>query len=99
MTYVEGYYAESSGVDDYARVDGYVVQRHCPHLKADLVRFGTVGDGVLTCQLHGWEFELATGRCLTSDDRKLVSRPERQGDAEDAAQDAAYPQITAPTVH
>jgi UDP-MurNAc hydroxylase len=91
MTYVEGYYAESSGVEDYAQVDGYVVQRHCPHLKADLVRFGTVRDGVLTCQLHGWEFELATGRCLTSDDRKLLSRPCR-------TEDAGYPQITAATV-
>jgi UDP-MurNAc hydroxylase len=102
MTYVEGYYAESSGVEDYARVDGYVVQRHCPHLKADLVRFGTVRDGVLTCHLHGWEFELATGRCLTSDDRKLLSRPcrtEGSGDgAADAAADAAYPEITAPTL-
>jgi UDP-MurNAc hydroxylase len=103
MTYVEGYYAESAGVDDYAQADGYVVQRHCPHLKADLVRFGTVRDGVLTCQLHGWEFELATGRCLTSDDRKLLSRPCRTGGAdvnsEDAAVDAAYPEITTPTAH
>jgi len=99
MTYVEGYYAESSGVEDYARIDGYVVQRHCPHLKADLVRFGTVSDGVLTCQLHGWEFELATGRCLTSDDRKLLSRPCRQGDGEEAAQDASYPEIAAPARH
>jgi UDP-MurNAc hydroxylase len=46
---------------------------------------------VLTCQLHGWEFELATGRCLTSDDRKLLSRPCR-------TEDAGYPQITAATV-
>lgn len=99
MTYVEGYYAESSGVEDYARVDGHVVQRHCPHLKADLVRFGTASDGVLTCQLHGWEFELATGRCLTSDDRKLLSRPCREGDADEAAQDASYPEIAARTLH
>jgi UDP-MurNAc hydroxylase len=98
MTYVEGYYAESTGVEDYARAEGYLIQRHCPHLKADLVRFGTLGDGVLTCQLHGWEFELATGRCLTSDDRKLEARPcgtvgTAQGDA-----DAAFPEITARTV-
>ena len=99
MTYVEGYYAESSGVEDFARADGYVIQRHCPHLKADLVRFGSVSGGVLHCQLHGWEFELATGRCLTSDDRKLVSRPCRQGDGDDAAQDASYPEISAPTPH
>ncbi len=26
---------------------------------------------MLTCSLHHWQFELATGRCLTSDDRHL----------------------------
>ena len=97
MTYVEGYYAESSGVEDYARVDGYVVQRHCPHLKADLVRFGTVRDGVLTCQLHGWEFELPTGRCLTSDDRKLAARACRPDETAEGAGDAQFPEITAVT--
>lgn len=97
MTYVEGYYAESSGIEDYARADGHVVQRHCPHLKADLVRFGTVRDGVLTCQLHGWEFELATGRCLTSDDRKLAARPCNPAGTPEGDADAAFPEITAPT--
>ncbi len=24
--------------------------------------------------MHGWQFELATGRCLTSDDRKLYAQ-------------------------
>jgi UDP-MurNAc hydroxylase len=89
MTYVEGYYAESSEVSDLARADGYVVQRHCPHLKADLTRFGTTADGVLTCQMHGWQFDLESGRCLTSDDRKLVSRPSKD------AEDAELPEIPA----
>jgi UDP-MurNAc hydroxylase len=88
MTYVEGYYAESSETSDFARADGHVIQRHCPHLKADLVRFGQLNDGVLTCQLHGWQFELATGRCLTSDDRKLFSKP--CGEVDDAAN---YPEV------
>ncbi|HEX6543639.1 MAG TPA: Rieske 2Fe-2S domain-containing protein, partial [Ktedonobacterales bacterium] len=47
----------------------------CPHLKADLSRFAHIEDGVLTCTLHGWQFELATGRCLTSDDRRLYAQP------------------------
>ena len=51
--------------------DGYSIQRRCPHLKADLTRFGSVEDGILTCSVHGWKFELATGRCLTSDDRQI----------------------------
>ena len=89
MTYVEGYYAESSEVSDLARADGYTVQRHCPHLKADLTRFGHVADGVLTCSMHGWQFDLASGRCLTSDDRKLVTRPAKE------PEDAELPEIPA----
>ena len=54
---------------------GYAIQRRCPHLKADLTRFGSVEDGILTCAMHGWRFELATGRCLTSDDRRLFCEP------------------------
>jgi UDP-MurNAc hydroxylase len=82
MTYVEGYYAESSEISDLARAGDYAVQRHCPHLKADLTRFGTVADGVLTCQMHGWQFDLASGKCLTSDDRRLVSRAATAEDGE-----------------
>jgi UDP-MurNAc hydroxylase len=89
MTYVEGYYAESSEVSDLARADGHAVQRHCPHLKADLTRFGTVEDGVLTCQMHGWQFDIDSGRCLTSDDRKLVTRPLK------LPEDAELPEVPA----
>jgi UDP-MurNAc hydroxylase len=38
--------------------------------------------------LHGWEFEIDNGRCLTSDDRKLVTRPASPDGA-----DAQYPRI------
>jgi UDP-MurNAc hydroxylase len=75
MQYVEGYYSERSPVQETWECEGYLIQRRCPHLKADLTRFGQVEDGVLTCQLHGWQFDLATGRCLTSDDRRLQSVP------------------------
>jgi UDP-MurNAc hydroxylase len=43
------------------------VQKRCPHLKADLSRFGTLDGDNLTCQMHGFRFDLRTGRCLTSD--------------------------------
>ena len=56
---------------------GYVMERCCPHRQADLCIFGEVGDGVLTCHLHGWQFDLETGRCLTADDRHLRVRPAR----------------------
>ena len=45
LQYAEGYYAEQSRVDELWRCDGYLVQRRCPHLKADLARFGEVEDG------------------------------------------------------
>ncbi|HEU0089191.1 MAG TPA: Rieske 2Fe-2S domain-containing protein [Pseudonocardiaceae bacterium] len=66
IDYVENWYEEQG--DDGADIglDGWRVQRRCPHLRADLARFGSICDGVLTCALHGWRFDLASGRCLTS---------------------------------
>jgi UDP-MurNAc hydroxylase len=62
------------------------VQRRCPRLKADLTRFGKIDDGVLTCQLHGWRFDLAGGKCLTSAGHELRAR--RADEPEPAAQPA-----------
>ena len=52
-----------------------MVERYCPHRQADLAVFGEIDGGVLTCTLHGWRFDLETGRCLTADDRQLRVRP------------------------
>jgi UDP-MurNAc hydroxylase len=52
----------------------WVVQRRCPHRNADLSVFGEVEDATLTCTLHGWRFDLATGRCLTAADHPLRVR-------------------------
>ena len=78
IAYAEGCYAEQVSEKEFFECDGYLVQRRCPHLKADLAQFGVVEDGVLTCRMHGWQFDLATGRCLTSDDRRLHSIPADQ---------------------
>ncbi len=78
LQYAEGWYAEQAPVQELIQMDGFLVQRRCPHLKADLAQFGEVEDGVLTCRMHGWQFDLATGRCLTSDDRRLHSIPADQ---------------------
>lgn len=75
MAYSERYYSESAPPLELWEAGGYAIQRRCPHLKADLIRFGSVEDGVLTCAMHGWQFELATGRCLTVDDRRLYCVP------------------------
>ncbi len=74
IEYAEGYYVEQRPDQQLIECEGYMIQRRCPHLKADLTRFGEVEGGVLTCTLHGWQFDMATGKCLTSDDRKLFSK-------------------------
>ncbi len=55
-------------------LDGWIVQRRCPHRNADLAVFGEIEGCTLTCTLHGWRFDLATGRCLTAADHQLRVR-------------------------
>ena len=57
--------------DEFFERDGWRIERWCPHRQADLTRFGEIDDGVLTCSLHHWRFDLETGDCLTSADRHL----------------------------
>jgi len=61
--------------DEEIELCGYVVDRYCPHRQADLSVFGEVSDGLLTCTLHGWQFDLATGDCLTATGNHLRVRP------------------------
>ena len=42
-------------------------------LKADLSKFGIVEGNTLTCNLHGWQWNLDNGRCLTSKGHELRS--------------------------
>ena len=72
MAYVETCLGTArGGRDEFFERDGWRIERWCPHRQADLAQFGEITDGVLTCSLHHWRFDLATGRCLTSDDRHL----------------------------
>jgi len=84
LQYAEGYYSEKTAVQQLWESHGYRIQRRCPHLKADLARFAKIENGVLTCTMHGWQFELATGRCLTSEGHplyaQLIEQPEPVAD-------------------
>ena len=79
LQYAEGWYdeheravdAEDIVMTDRSTGTQWQVQRRCPHLKADLTRFGIADNGTLTCQLHGWKFDMESGRCLTSVGHKL----------------------------
>ena len=71
IAYADGWFGEAH--DDTASItmDGWEIQRRCPHLKADLSRFGVVEDTTLTCNLHGWQWNLENGRCLTTRGHEL----------------------------
>jgi UDP-MurNAc hydroxylase len=71
IAYADGWFAEAH--DDSASIElgGYEIQRRCPHLKADLSKFGVVDGNTLTCNLHGWQWDLESGRCKTSKGHEL----------------------------
>jgi UDP-MurNAc hydroxylase len=56
------------------RIGDWIVQRSCPHREADLSVFGELEGDELVCTLHGWRFDLNTGRCRNADDRPLRVR-------------------------
>jgi UDP-MurNAc hydroxylase len=77
LMYAEGWYASQQGDEADIQLDDWIVQRRCPHLQGDLSRFGKTDGVTLTCTMHGWQFDLATGRCLASEEptHRLRSRP------------------------
>jgi len=74
IAYADGWFAEAHDDTSTIVLDGWETQRRCPHLKADLSRFGVVDGTTLTCNLHGWQWDLNTGRCLTSKGHQLRCR-------------------------
>ncbi len=80
LNYAEGWFAEQNEAEasETTTLDGWDVQRRCPHLKADLKRFGSVDGDVLTCQMHGWKWRLTDGKCLTSVGHSIRSAPAGQ---------------------
>ena len=59
---------------DDVQLEDWVVQRRCPHLRADLTKTGKIEDGVLTCSLHDWKWDLASGKCLTTTGHPIRSQ-------------------------
>ena len=71
IAYAEGWFAEATDDSASIELEGWEIQRRCPHLKADLTKFGRLDGDRLTCDLHGWQWDLPTGRCLTSKGHQL----------------------------
>ncbi|WP_396668332.1 Rieske 2Fe-2S domain-containing protein [Microbacterium sp. R86528] len=87
IEYVENWYAEQSDVSEDIQLEEWVVQRRCPHLRADLSKTAKIEDGVLTCSLHDWKWDLASGKCLSTH-----GHPIRASQAEDQLnREAAHP--------
>jgi nitrite reductase/ring-hydroxylating ferredoxin subunit len=63
---------ELPGGDELAvfNVNGefYAIENSCPHRGAPLSE-GTVCGHVVECGLHGWQFDVRTGECLTVRER------------------------------
>ncbi len=70
-----------AGPIELLRCGDYLVQRRCPHLGADLSRFGHVDGDVLTCALHGNRYDLRSGRCLSAEGLDLFTVPVDSVDA------------------
>lgn len=55
-----------AGTDEIAlfRVDGKVcaVSNMCPHQKFQKLHDGLVKDGTVMCPMHGWTYDIRTGR-------------------------------------
>ena len=73
IEYVENWYAEQTDQTEDAELGDWIVQRRCPHLRADLTKTGKIEDGVLTCSLHDWKWDLESGRCLTTQGHPIRS--------------------------
>ena len=52
----------------------YAIDNHCTHRDGP-VGAGQLNDTVITCPWHGWQFDVATGRCLESDGKNLRQYP------------------------
>ncbi|MGK2881836.1 MAG: Rieske 2Fe-2S domain-containing protein [Mycobacterium sp.] len=71
IAYADGWFAQAHDDSASIALGGWEIQRRCPHLMADLSKFGVVEGNTLTCNLHGWEWNLDSGRCRTSKGHEL----------------------------
>ena len=88
MTYAESWYAQQEDSVEEIQLGDWMVQRKCPHRQADLSYFGEVNGDTLRCTMHGYEFDLASGRCITASDRPIKARRVEPG--EDAVREEQH---------
>lgn len=47
----------------------FAVDNHCPHQHFSKLHEGGLEGSVITCPMHGWSFDLASGACVNGDGR------------------------------
>jgi UDP-MurNAc hydroxylase len=94
LEYAEGWFAERRDDDSETVLDGWAMQARCPHLKAELAHFGVVEGTTLTCRMHGWQWDLTSGKCLTSRGHELRCHWAGEGDPPSAADTGTRVRIT-----
>ena len=52
----------------------HLCEDRCPHMDAP-IHDGTIVRGVVTCMWHMWQFDIASGECLISDNIRLSKFP------------------------
>lgn len=52
----------------------------CPHQHIETLHLGPVEEGVVTCPMHGWSFDLETGKAVGGSGRLTFLRAEVRGD-------------------
>ena len=55
------------------------IGNECPHQSGSLAD-GRLEDGIVTCPLHGWEFDVWSGACLTIPGESVSRFPVRLAD-------------------
>src|SRR5882724_5657129 len=56
------------------KVEGriHALKNVCPHQHFSLLHEGEICDGAVTCPMHGWTFDLATGESRTGQGKATV---------------------------
>ena len=78
IKYAERWYADQEASGGDFQIGQWRVPIRCPHRRADLSQFGELDGEILTCRMHGWQFNLSTGRCLTSAAHRINAVPLEQ---------------------
>ncbi len=58
----------------------FAVSNQCPHQHFSKIHEGSLGDGTVTCPMHGWMFELRTGACRNGSGRLKTYEVRSEGE-------------------